>query len=147
MIVTIEPGATRGAVGTYPSGTWASLRRRRRPCGFLSVNARSNSRGGIFIGLATGRTQRAESRRTGRRPYRDVGRHPGAMGLPDPYQHHNEVSMSWSYWLPFVLLIICRVASPAWADDDQMFLRSSALCQKIRRVFLRKCCRTEPFPI
>jgi hypothetical protein len=29
--------------------------------------------------------------------------------------------MSWSYWLPFVLLIICRVASPAWADDDQMF--------------------------
>ena len=29
--------------------------------------------------------------------------------------------MSWSYWLPFVLLTICRVASPAWADDDQMF--------------------------
>lgn len=29
--------------------------------------------------------------------------------------------MSWSYWLPFVLLIICRVASPAWADDDKMF--------------------------
>ena len=29
--------------------------------------------------------------------------------------------MSWGYWLPFVLLIICRVASPAWADDDQMF--------------------------
>jgi len=29
--------------------------------------------------------------------------------------------MSWGYWLPFVLLTICRVASPAWADDDQMF--------------------------
>ena len=29
--------------------------------------------------------------------------------------------MSWGYWLPFVLLTICRVASPALADDDQMF--------------------------